>query len=130
MIVFTKKDLEERVKIRPFGYRNAIMEVAKLHESGKYIISFEDSQRLREKYKDKTNILFKLRSFIDHLKKNFLIFLKTKKLLSSKKVTDFRYSICESCPYFTKLKTCQVCGCFLPSKTKLIYAKCPLGKWD
>jgi hypothetical protein len=40
-----------------------------------------------------------------------------------------RYSICESCPHLTAAKTCTQCGCFMPAKTKLLYATCPINKW-
>ena len=41
-----------------------------------------------------------------------------------------RFSICEECPELIKLtKQCKQCGCFMPLKTKLEAAKCPLSKW-
>lgn len=40
-----------------------------------------------------------------------------------------RYSICESCPELMITKQCKQCGCFMPAKTKLLYAVCPLQKW-
>jgi len=42
---------------------------------------------------------------------------------------DRRYSICSDCTHLTALKTCTHCGCFMPNKTKLLHAKCPIGKW-
>jgi len=27
-------------------------------------------------------------------------------------------------------KTCKECGCYMPSKTTLPNASCPIGKWD
>jgi hypothetical protein len=40
-----------------------------------------------------------------------------------------RYSICSDCTHLTALKICTHCGCFMPNKTKLLHAKCPIGKW-
>ena len=40
-----------------------------------------------------------------------------------------RFSICNTCPSFTKAKTCKECGSFMVAKTKLKEATCPLGKW-
>lgn len=40
-----------------------------------------------------------------------------------------RLSICESCPKLLPTKQCKECGCFMPVKTGLLYASCPLQKW-
>ena len=40
-----------------------------------------------------------------------------------------RYSVCEDCEHLTIAKTCTECGCFMPVKTKLLHASCPLKKW-
>ena len=41
-----------------------------------------------------------------------------------------RYKICKICDQFNNtLKTCQICHCFMPIKTKLPQAECPLKKW-
>jgi hypothetical protein len=45
-------------------------------------------------------------------------------------VAENRMKICNSCPELISLsKQCKKCGCFMPSKTKLAEASCPLGKW-
>ena len=37
-----------------------------------------------------------------------------------------RYKICKKCPNFSKFwKTCRLCGCFMPLKTKLRWVECP-----
>lgn len=42
-----------------------------------------------------------------------------------------RYSLCQQCPHLRPvLKTCRQCGCFMPAKTRLMWAKCPIGTWD
>jgi hypothetical protein len=41
-----------------------------------------------------------------------------------------RIKICESCDkYLKNAKICGVCKCFMPMKTRLRMAKCPLDKW-
>lgn len=40
-----------------------------------------------------------------------------------------RYSICENCPHLTVTKQCTKCGCFMPAKTKLLHASCPIKEW-
>jgi hypothetical protein len=53
---------------------------------------------------------------------------QTKKAEENK--SEERYKICLSCPELVQLtKQCKKCGCFMPSKTKLESAKCPLQKW-
>lgn len=53
-----------------------------------------------------------------------------------------RLAICESCEHFVKsTKSCgdlvteaftdsKLCGCHMPTKTRLKVASCPLGKWE
>lgn len=53
---------------------------------------------------------------------------KSKKI--SKEEADQRFEICKMCPKLIQLtKQCIECGCFMPAKTTLEAAKCPLGKW-
>ena len=41
-----------------------------------------------------------------------------------------RMSICRSCDNLkTKLPLCKQCKCFMPVKTRLKFASCPIGKW-
>ena len=41
-----------------------------------------------------------------------------------------RYDICLECPELLQVtKQCKQCGCFMNLKTKLLAAKCPIGKW-
>jgi len=48
----------------------------------------------------------------------------------SDEIAGSRYTICKQCPKFNQgVKTCQECGCFMPAKTKLDGATCPIGKW-
>ena len=48
---------------------------------------------------------------------------------SEEKATS-RYEICKACPKLIKLtRQCKECGCFMPGKTKLEKAACPLEKW-
>jgi hypothetical protein len=41
-----------------------------------------------------------------------------------------RLEICRQCPEFVDLtRQCKQCKCFMPAKTWLINAYCPLRKW-
>lgn len=40
-----------------------------------------------------------------------------------------RMDICNSCESLSILKFCKECGCLMPVKTYLSFAKCPIGKW-
>lgn len=40
-----------------------------------------------------------------------------------------RMAICGGCEYLTNVKTCKLCGCFMPVKVAIFSASCPDGKW-
>lgn len=41
-----------------------------------------------------------------------------------------RLKICQECEkYLAQAKICGMCKCFMPLKTRIERAKCPLGKW-
>jgi len=42
-----------------------------------------------------------------------------------------RIKICVSdeCGKFTRLHTCELCGCFMPAKVRSLKSKCPVNKW-
>jgi hypothetical protein len=49
---------------------------------------------------------------------------------ASEEVAEARMEICNKCPELISLtKQCKQCGCLMPSKTKLLQATCPIGKW-
>lgn len=53
------------------------------------------------------------------------------KQIENKEIIEQRMSICMSCEYFLKpTQQCKKCGCFMPFKTKLKGAGCPIGKWS
>lgn len=57
-------------------------------------------------------------------------FLNPNTEYASEAEADKRYDLCNFCPEFISLtKQCKKCGCFMPAKTKLKNATCPLGKW-
>ena len=50
--------------------------------------------------------------------------------IATKEEAEQRYNVCKSCPEFkATLRTCLLCGCFMPAKTRLRQASCPAGKW-
>lgn len=51
-------------------------------------------------------------------------------VLPSSEESDRKIAICKSCEFYKiKSQTCQICGCFLPIKTKIAFFKCPKNKW-
>jgi len=41
-----------------------------------------------------------------------------------------RYDLCKQCEHLRKTtKTCKLCNCVMPLKTKLESVSCPVGKW-
>jgi len=41
-----------------------------------------------------------------------------------------RFAICKSCEHLTPVvNICKQCGCFMPAKTAIAPAQCPIGKW-
>lgn len=49
---------------------------------------------------------------------------------TSKQIAKDRYNTCLSCEIRnSKLNICTACGCYLPWKTKLKDAKCPIEAW-
>lgn len=55
---------------------------------------------------------------------------ESEKALESNPGAKERYEICKSCDEFTyALRVCSKCNCFMPVKTKMPWAKCPIGKW-
>lgn len=52
-----------------------------------------------------------------------------KKMLSSKKVQDERWDICDTC-YHNCGGRCAICGCQIGTKVKFAASRCPLMKWN
>jgi hypothetical protein len=50
-------------------------------------------------------------------------------LVADPDVAYSRLQICLGCEHLQKHTRCDKCGCFMKVKTKLTYAKCPIGKW-
>lgn len=44
-------------------------------------------------------------------------------------IAALRISICSQCEFLKKHTRCEKCGCFMKVKTKVGFAKCPIGKW-
>ena len=56
--------------------------------------------------------------------------LDPNKFVEDEELGKERMAICKACPELIQLtKQCKKCGCFMEMKTKLEYAKCPIGKW-
>jgi hypothetical protein len=49
---------------------------------------------------------------------------------ASEELQSERMETCLGCENLLKLtKQCNKCGCFMELKTRLLDAKCPIGKW-
>jgi len=47
-----------------------------------------------------------------------------------KKIAESRMSICNSCEHLIQIaRMCSKCGCYMPAKTTLSNAECPIEKW-
>lgn len=67
-------------------------------------------------------------NFVDNLKKKLSVAVHSLDIASDE-VIDKRLATCKSCEYFTRLRRCKQCGCFMDAKTKIEIAKCPIDKW-
>jgi hypothetical protein len=56
--------------------------------------------------------------------------LDPRELIVSNNVKQHRINVCKSCEYYTKIKFCSLCKCFMPAKTWLSIADCPVKKWN
>ena len=48
---------------------------------------------------------------------------------ASDEIAQTRMDICNKCDAKNDLNICTACGCFLPAKTKLANAECPMNLW-
>jgi hypothetical protein len=55
--------------------------------------------------------------------------LNTQKDIQETEGQKTRMEICNACEELSSLKMCSQCKCFMPFKTKLSSAVCPLNKW-
>jgi len=45
-------------------------------------------------------------------------------------VASLRFQTCLGCPEFNReTRECRICWCYMPVKTRLAVAECPIGKW-
>jgi len=49
---------------------------------------------------------------------------------ANKPLRQARMAICRECPSLHGMHMCAECGCFMPAKTWLKDATCPLKKWN
>lgn len=48
----------------------------------------------------------------------------------SRLISKLRINVCNACEHKNKtLNSCNLCGCFIPAKTRLIEEECPNGLW-
>jgi hypothetical protein len=60
-----------------------------------------------------------------------LLTKKSGRIVVSDDIREHRMNICNSCPHrIESVNLCSKCGCFIPAKTKLVRASCPIEKWN
>lgn len=128
-IYYKKEDLVKKSKEKPIFYTIDVLIKTKKDEKKKTYLIYEDFNRISIKYKNKFNLWVKSKWFFEHLYRNFIIWLKTRKFKTTKEIHDFRWNTCQKCPELNEHKVCKSCNCYMPIKTTLSYAKCPLAKW-
>lgn len=124
-VYYEKKHLLEKAKVKPIFYTIQVLLKTKKDEYGKTYLTKEDFDKIGLKYKNKTNIFLKTKWFFQTMWKNFIIWKKTRKFKTTKEIADYRINICNKCPNLTKNRTCELCGCFMDQKVKLIDVSCP-----
>lgn len=51
-------------------------------------------------------------------------------VFADEKIQNERFAICTNCIHFISTQSrCNICGCFMKTKVKIIAAKCPAGIW-
>lgn len=131
-LYYTKKDLIAKSKEKPFLYTIQILYYTKKDEFGKTYLERFNFDKIREKYLNKTNIIYKIKLFINSMFSIFITYWKTRKIRVSRKVAEQRFETCKSCESYNKtLGTCSICGCSMKLKTKLSGVSCPAQppKW-
>ena len=79
----------------------------------------------------KNEILSRLKGMSETITNSFGELSKGKPIFVSELVQQNRLNICKSCNKYNEQTTqCQLCGCFMSAKTKLIHGKCPIDKWN
>lgn len=54
----------------------------------------------------------------------------TELILTDDKTRVYRINACFTCEHFnSRFNTCKLCGCHMPTKTKIKSSKCPINKW-
>lgn len=53
----------------------------------------------------------------------------SRSMVASGEVAEQRLSVCNSCEFLSKARTCKKCGCLVDAKTRLANQRCPLHKW-
>ena len=53
------------------------------------------------------------------------------KRIMDPEIINKRMDLCRSCEHFINMTSqCSQCGCYMPAKTTLSNAECPVGKWN
>lgn len=75
-------------------------------------------------------MLNKLKERLAERSNSILGYLEEKNISVSTEIKEERLNICKSCDQFIQsANLCKICGCFMPGKTYLANASCPIKKW-
>jgi hypothetical protein len=125
-IYYTEKDLKEKVKEKPFSYKRDILKHTCKDQDGKTFITPENFEKLAKKYKNKTNIIWKIKLFFKSMYGIAINWWKYRKFKVSKEIANKRFEICKACDSYNKtLGICSQCGCRMRWKTTLSGVVCP-----
>jgi hypothetical protein len=133
-MIFRLRDLEDKAKIRPHGYKDEVLAVAKKIGDELYEISESDFEKLSDKYR----LPSRLQMFRNVLEAAKLV-IKDGPTRRSHEEVESIMPICAKCPMLIDDEfRCGVCGCFLGGikngkfkfgKMYLANWHCPKDKW-
>jgi hypothetical protein len=124
-MIFSLKELDEKCKSRPQGYREDIMKVAIPKGDNQFEIKPEDYSILAAKYRPPTSFE-KMLNVSQALK----LAISDPTRRSKEEIKDILEKSCHTCEWFIQDKIiCGKCGCYLGVKTSIKAFHCPLNKW-
>ena len=122
---FTLKQLEEKAKERPQGYKEEILSSSMKIDGELYELDDNAFIQIAKKYR-LPSMLERIKSFAQAINVAASIGLESRNEQEMEQVL----SICAVCPYLIVDRfTCGKCGCFLVVKSRFRDFKCPVNKW-
>lgn len=128
---FTLHDLQQTAPHRRPGYVEAIQLIAALKD-GFYHLTDEQAREISLQYRRPIELTLweKTVSLADHIGQNVSAMMRERRTSAPSEIKAVRDAICATCDHFNqRTRFCRLCSCFMPAKTRLLYAICPAGKW-